>query len=163
MSAAESFAEDVFSNYGVAVLGGQIYMGSAFPPDNFKVYDRMGMHLRTTSLPFSVTALGGDDSFTPIATLEDTHLPATENVLINDSDPEFEPLSIISFDASSLHGGTVGDNGDGTFSYTPYPNYCGQDSFSYTIEDPSGLTDSATVMIEVTCVDDPIFMPLVVK
>ena len=40
-------------------------------------------------------------------------------------------------------------------TYTPAPNYCGGDSFEFTVTDSGGLTDTGTVSIEVSCVNDP--------
>ena len=45
-------------------------------------------------------------------------------------------------------------NPDGTFSYTPDPNYNGPDSFTYTITDADGSTSTATVTLGVTPVND---------
>ncbi len=73
----------------------------------------------------------------------------------NDSDPEGDPLEITSFTQPS--NGTVTENPDGTLTYTPDPNYNGPDSFTYTIDDGNGGTDTATVNVTVDPVnDDPI-------
>jgi hypothetical protein len=45
-------------------------------------------------------------------------------------------------------------NPDGTITYTPNPDFCGTDSFTYQACDPSGACDTATVTITVTCVND---------
>jgi len=45
-------------------------------------------------------------------------------------------------------------NPDGTITYTPNPDFCGTDSFTYKACDPSGACDTATVTIHVTCVND---------
>ncbi|MBT9314085.1 beta strand repeat-containing protein [Leptothoe spongobia] len=50
--------------------------------------------------------------------------------------------------------GTVIVNTDGTFTYTPTANFNGGDSFTYTIDDGNGGTDTATVNITVTAVND---------
>ena len=46
--------------------------------------------------------------------------------------------------------GVVTLNSDGTFDYTPDPNFFGQDSFVYRISDGNGETDTATVTIFVS-------------
>ncbi len=46
--------------------------------------------------------------------------------------------------------GTVVDNGDGTFTYTPDAGYFGADSFTYTISDGYGGSDSAEVSLNVS-------------
>ena len=52
------------------------------------------------------------------------------------------------------HGSLV-NNGDGTFNYTPVAGYNGPDSFIYEICDADGLCDTATVNITVNGVNDP--------
>ncbi|MCO6439460.1 MAG: tandem-95 repeat protein [Phycisphaerae bacterium] len=76
----------------------------------------------------------------------------TVNVLANDTDADGDPLNITGFTQAS--NGTVVDNGDGTFTYTPNANFAGVDSFTYTIEDGNGGTDTATVSITVNPVND---------
>ncbi|MGC9084482.1 MAG: Ig-like domain-containing protein, partial [Anaerolineae bacterium] len=50
--------------------------------------------------------------------------------------------------------GSVTLNQDGSFTYTPNPNFCGQDSFVYRLCDQDGDCDQATVTVTVTCVND---------
>ncbi|HID05874.1 MAG TPA: tandem-95 repeat protein, partial [Armatimonadetes bacterium] len=45
--------------------------------------------------------------------------------------------------------GTITNNGNGTFSYTPNPGYAGKDTFSYTVTDGDGNQSSALVEIYV--------------
>jgi len=75
-----------------------------------------------------------------LSTQEDTALNG--NVLSNDSDADGDPLT-----ANLGSGPTNGQltlNEDGTFTYTPDPNFNGQDSFVYIISDGSGGTDTST-------------------
>lgn len=83
---------------------------------------------------------------------EDTS--ASINVLANDTDPDGDPLSVTS--ASAEHGlVTIGS--DGTLTYTPDPDYNGEDTITYTITDGKGGTDTATVGVTVNPVnDDPV-------
>jgi VCBS repeat-containing protein len=103
---------------------------------------------------------------TPAATTdEDATLGVTTiNVLTNDTDPDSsDVLSVSSVNTSSVEGGTVSDNGDGTFSYIP-PNddtfqYLGTgefafDTFDYTVSDGNGGSDTATVTIKITGIND---------
>jgi len=46
-------------------------------------------------------------------------------------------------------------NPDGTFTYMPPAGFVGEDSFDYSIVDPAGATDSATVTLNVTADPDP--------
>ncbi|MGH2751446.1 MAG: Ig-like domain-containing protein [Actinomycetota bacterium] len=90
-----------------------------------------------------------DDTLT---TPEDT--PGTVNVLANDSDPDGDTLTITSFTQGG--DGTVGCAGN-SCTYTPDADYHGPDSFTYTIGDGNGGSDTATVEVTVTPVnDDPV-------
>ena len=66
-------------------------------------------------------------------------------VLANDSDPSSLPVSINFFSQGNV--GTVSDNGDGTLTYTPGPNYDGRDSFIYNITNGNKVSFNATVTI----------------
>jgi putative nucleotidyltransferase with HDIG domain len=77
------------------------------------------------------------------------------NVLSNDTDPEGDPLSIASYDDSTLANGSVTANGGGSFTYTPAAHFAGTDSFTYTVSDGNGGTSTALVTITVTPVPDP--------
>ena len=93
--------------------------------------------------PLNDVPVARDDVY---STDEDT--PVTVDVLVND-DLGNEP-DMVSFDATSVKGGTVTDNGDGTFTYAPDPNFNGSDAFTYTITDFDGEFSTATVAINVT-------------
>jgi hypothetical protein len=86
-----------------------------------------------------------DDSAT---TEEDTVV--TVDVLGNDSDVDGDTLSVDSV-TQGAHGSVVNNGADVT--YTPNVDYCGGDSFDYVVTD-GVLTDMATVVVSVTCVND---------
>ncbi len=67
-------------------------------------------------------------------------------VLDNDSDPDGDPIRIVS--ATALYG-TVVINADGTLSYTPSDGLAGPDEITYTITDDISGTDTAIVPIMV--------------
>ncbi len=69
-------------------------------------------------------------------------------LLSNDTDPDGDDLEIISF--SQPVNGTLVDNLDGTYSYTPNPDHTGPETFNYTVDDAKGSTNSAQVTIVVT-------------
>ncbi|MEL7034362.1 MAG: FG-GAP-like repeat-containing protein [Cyanobacteria bacterium J06592_8] len=77
------------------------------------------------------------------------------NVLDNDTDADGDNLSIDSFDGTSNLGATITENPDGTLSYDPNGQITlalGEtvtDSFTYTIEDGNGGTDTATVNLTI--------------
>lgn len=88
-------------------------------------------------------------------TPEDTTLiVTTPTVLDNDSDQDGDPLTaVLDMPAGN---GAVTLNSDGTFTYTPNPNFNGVDTFTYFAND--GQANSllaATVTITVTGTNDP--------
>ena len=72
--------------------------------------------------------------------------PATLSPLVNDVDPDGDPLTITAFDATGTAGGTVDCAPDGTCTYSPPVIYVGVESFTYTVSDGE-LTSTATVTI----------------
>ena len=70
-------------------------------------------------------------------------------LLANDSDPDNDPLIILSVSATSTNGGTVVLYGNDVL-YTPVNGFSGLDSFSYTISDEQGGTASANVIVFVS-------------
>ncbi|MFG5777345.1 midcut-by-XrtH protein [Comamonas sp. J-3] len=68
-------------------------------------------------------------------------------VLVNDSDPDGDTLSIQSH-SSGAHG-SVAVDGSSKLLYTPTAGYQGTDSFSYTISDGKGLTATASVNVTI--------------
>jgi alpha-tubulin suppressor-like RCC1 family protein len=77
--------------------------------------------------------------------------PATAiNVLANDTDVEGDSKTITA-KTEGAHGSVAITGGGTGLTYTPAANYCGPDTFTYTINGGS----QATVAITVTCVDDP--------
>jgi VCBS repeat-containing protein len=95
----------------------------------------------------------------PIA-LSDTYT-ATEDMLLttvapgvlsNDNDVDGDSLTaVLNTDVTS---GTLSLNSDGSFTYTPDSDICGQDSFTYHANDSQADSNTVTVMIDVTCVND---------
>lgn len=73
------------------------------------------------------------------------------NVLSNDSDPDDDTISIIGVTQGTK--GIVSFNTAGV-TYTPQANFYGADSFTYTISDGRGGTDTATVSVTVTNIND---------
>ncbi len=71
----------------------------------------------------------------------------TANVLAAAIDEEGDSLSISAFTQGT--NGTVTNNGDGTFTYTPNANFTGIDTFTYTISDGTNTT-TGTVRVVVT-------------
>ncbi len=89
-----------------------------------------------------------DDSVT---LAEDTS--ASVDVLANDSDPDSDPLTVTAV-TQGAHGAVVINGGGASVSYTPQADFFGSDSFTYTISDGQGGTDTASVSVTVTNVED---------
>ncbi|MCP4709877.1 MAG: hypothetical protein GY869_14740, partial [Planctomycetes bacterium] len=85
------------------------------------------------------------------ATDEDIPLTISE-ALNNDSDIDQDNLTINTF--TQPNHGTVVLNNNQAFTYTPDANYFGTDSFTYTISDTNGATDTAIINITVNPVND---------
>ncbi|CUJ88738.1 Hemolysin, chromosomal [Shimia thalassica] len=84
-------------------------------------------------------------------------------LLENDSDPDDEPVTVTGVSATSALGAAITLNTDGTITYDPSGVALIQaldeadreeDSFTYTISDGFGGTDTATVSLRVNGVDD---------
>ena len=89
-----------------------------------------------------------DDSLT---LAEDTS--DSVDVFANDTDDDGDPIAVETLEPTADNGAvscTVG----GICTYTPEPNFEGFDTFSYTITDGQGGTDTANVDVTVTPVND---------
>ena len=91
-------------------------------------------------------------------------MPLSSSVISNDTDPDGDVITIADGNGVSATaaqtittnaGGSVTLNTDGTFTYTPPTGFQGTDTFDYTIVDPSGATDDATVTLNVIADPDP--------
>ena len=118
-------------------------------PDSFSYSLSPGGSTATVS----VTVTCVDDS--PVAdndskTLTEDDPATTIDVLANDDDSDGGPKSIASTTNAS-HGTVAITNSGADLTYAPNANYCGPDSFSYSLS-PGGST--ATVSVTITCVND---------
>ncbi len=71
------------------------------------------------------------------------------DVLANDSDPDGDPLTIVSVQASTPFGMAM-ITADQQIKYTPMAGWWGGDEFTYTVEDGFGGSTTATVTLTVT-------------
>ena len=86
-----------------------------------------------------------------ITTEEDT--PVAFDVRANDVDADGDALTIAAYTETS--NGTLTQEADGSFTYSPKEHFHGSDSFTYQITDGNGeVSGSATVSIEVVPVND---------
>jgi hypothetical protein len=96
-----------------------------------------------------VSVVAGNDP--PVAN-DDTALtligtPVSISVLANDTDPDGNPLSVVS--VTQPANGTTAINANGTITYTPNAGFTGVNTFNYTITDNIAGNDSATVTVTV--------------
>ena len=120
--------------------------------DSFTYFATNGTHNSNNA---TVTLFVNPINDAPIAqndtasTLEDT--PVTIPVLNNDSDIDGDLLIVNSVTQGA--NGTVTSNGTAV-TYTPQLNFNGTDSFTYTISDGVNISNSSTIKVIVTFVDD---------
>ena len=83
---------------------------------------------------------------------EDSGTMTLANLLTNDTDVENDPLTVTAV-TGAAHG-TIAQPTSGVFTYRPGPNFHGVETLSYTVSDGHGGTDSSTVRVTVTPVND---------
>ncbi|WP_070786708.1 endonuclease [Flavobacterium crassostreae] len=74
-----------------------------------------------------------------------------QNLLANDTLKD--NTSITSIDATSSMGGTIQNNNDKTYTYTPAKNFTGTDSFEYTLCDLDQAASCSTAKVTITVTD----------
>ena len=80
-------------------------------------------------------------------------VPVTIDVLANDSDPDEDVLTIVEVSTPAGGGASVVND---EIVYTPDPNVCGQDTFSYTVDDDYGGQATGWVTVDVTDTVPPV-------
>lgn len=133
-------------------------------PDSFEYKANDGSRdSNTVTVSITVNHVNHPPTATPDAytTPEDAVLNVTvaKSVLKNDSDIDVhDQLSAII--VSDPSNGSVTLNADGTFSYTPTANYNGPDSFTYKVNDGHADSNTVTVSLIITAVNDaPVAAP----
>jgi len=125
----------------------------------FKVNDGAAdSALATVSItvsPVNDPPVANDDT----ATIQEDTPTVTIDVLANDTDVDnvgrYLYLDMFSVtDVSQGTNGSVTINPDNTLSYSPNENFYGSDTFTYTISDDKGRTDTAKVNVTVNMVND---------
>lgn len=122
-------------------------------PDSF-TYEVSDGKVGSPAATVSITVIPGneptanDDS---TGAQEDTPIVMID-VLKNDTDPDNDRLVVIN--ATQPRNGTVTINTDGTLTYAPDRNFSGNDTFTYTISDGKGGTDTAAVNVTINPVND---------
>ncbi|MBL4613139.1 MAG: tandem-95 repeat protein, partial [Emcibacter sp.] len=118
-------------------------------------YEVSDGHGGTDSATATVTVTGSNDGPVAVAdTFSGTEdVVISGNVISNDTDIDGDSMSVVAETITTVNGGTVDINEDGTFSYTPAADFSGTDSFSYTLSDGT-TTDTGSVTLEVAGVAD---------
>jgi hypothetical protein len=101
-----------------------------------------------TVTPVPDAPLAGDDAY---VTPQDTPLSiGAPGVLGNDGDPDGDSLTVQTSPVSGPANGVVLISSDGSFTYTPSSGFTGTDSFTYRVDDGTGLSADGVVTITVT-------------
>ncbi|WP_298862837.1 cadherin-like domain-containing protein, partial [uncultured Sulfitobacter sp.] len=101
----------------------------------------------------TVTVIPVNDA--PVAVDDTATTPVDEAVIVdllgNDTDVDNtnDELSIAAVSVP-VEQGTVADNGDGTVTFTPADGFTGDATITYSVSDPSGLTDDGVATVTVT-------------
>ena len=108
------------------------------------------------TVSITVTAVNDNpDAINDSATFAEDSGANTISVRANDSiAPDTGETLTVSSVTNGANGAVVITNGGADVSYTPAANYFGADSFTYTISDGNGGSDTATVNVTVTSVND---------
>lgn len=81
------------------------------------------------------------------------NVAAANGVLANDTDVNGNPLAAVLI--TGVSNGTLALQPDGSFSYTPPPQFNGSVTFAYQADDGTVRSNTATVTLTIAAVDDP--------
>jgi VCBS repeat-containing protein len=130
-------------------IGSDSFTYQAFDGDEYSNIATVSISIYHVNQP----PVAVDDSYT---TSEDTQLNVdAPGVLENDYDPDEGPGALSAVLVTSVTHGTLTLNTDGSFVYTPNPDYFGSDSFTYKASDGLDYSNVATVSITIESVNDP--------
>ena len=122
-----------------------VFLGGATVETSFV---STGQTITVNESPVSTPPVAADDLYTAVQNSV-LDIPAP-GVLENDTDANDDPLTA-NLVTPPMHGNLM-LNADGGFSYTAFPDYIGPDTFSYTANDGSADSNTATVSITVISV-----------
>jgi len=110
--------------------------------------------------PENTPPVAADDNFEGFAAQS-----ISSSLVGNDSDPDGDVITIAdpatgaptaaALTVTTTQGGSLVIQPNGQFTYTPAAGFIGIDTFDYSVIDPSGATDDATVSFTVTGDPDP--------
>jgi Ca2+-binding RTX toxin-like protein len=124
-------------------------------PESFAIYLRIAGYPETefvleADIFNNQPPVAGDDNY---SLLEGTALSiGSPGLLTNDSDPDCDSLTALL--ETGPASGSLALDPEGSFTYTPTPNFNGTVSFTYRADDGSVSSNVATVMITVAPVND---------
>ena len=108
-----------------------------------------GSIVKDITIRINTPPVADDDAYD--ATEDETLVVNEETgVLDGDTDAEHDPLKAV-LDTTTSNG-SLSLSGIGSFTYDPDANYCGDDSFTYHVNDGFEDSNIATVSITVNCV-----------
>lgn len=151
-----TFASFVDSGNGIGTITFSPGFGDAgaYPGIEVIATDNGAPNLSDTTV-FSLTVL--DSNRAPVAVDDSVTTPEDTSIVIfvlaNDTDPDNDPLTVTGV-IQPGNGSAVIDGGDTSVTYTPAPNFFGEDSFDYVISDGTA-SDTGRVHITVLPVNDP--------
>ena len=120
------------------------------PPSGFSGFDTFTYTLvdgnqQTATATVHITVL--PLAFNDVGTIASNTLLVGSNILTNDVGTHLAAIPLVN--SASAEGGVVNLQANGNYTYLSAPNFSGLDSFSYTVQDASGQTATANVMITV--------------
>jgi len=107
--------------------------------------------------PVVLTVLGDPPAYPDYYEVDEDDVlapTAAEGVLANDGDGQAGLVGTVTLVTDVSHG-TLDLNADGSFTYTPDPEFSGTDMFTYVANDGNGDSNEAPVTITVVQVNDP--------
>ena len=135
-----------------ATTGGTVAVGqTAQPVGSTTIVGGSGLPTRVNNeyiaddLPPNTAPVAGDDS----ATMDEDGGSVVIDVLANDTDDDGDSLLISDWDWKPAHG-TVTQTSDRKLEYTPFPDFNGKETFTYTATDGRDASNTATVTVTVT-------------
>lgn len=100
----------------------------------------------------NASPIAANDTFSVTGNLQIQVPDGVSDLLANDIDPDTNSNAglMASGGTTSAQGGNVTINANGSFSYNPPPGFEGTDTFTYTVTDAGGATNTATITFNVS-------------
>ena len=132
---------------------GKVAIGAGQQAKDSFAYTISDGHGHSATATVAVTVTGIDDpptAFDDSKTLAEDSSATAIDVLANDKDLDGGSTPTIATKTEGAHGAVLITGGGSGLTYQPAANYCGTDSFTYTLNGGS----IGKVAVDVTCVDD---------